>query len=502
MGGGPGVAPPVFGLVSGPSARPVDLGVAAAPDARGTRQPPPDQMGTLAPVQWTVARAPTGGSGPGAPDLFTVEAGGSLNAFDDITNIKHASNLPDTRPRCELQAICLVPMELDEADEDAVRTLSAQNVLECEMHSDAIAELLNAAVSGGLLDTPMADWLTFGMRISAAVGFPVEAKRLVSMATTEKFTAGQPCPDQLKYLTLVTVYDLLAAGRTHTPDAPGELLARLVRLLAHTARRAARISSSAPVSVAGGLLRLYLAEWASLPVSAPDALLARQLPAYLAAAAQALPAWLRTASASPAAALDELRDCHMILRGRPEEAASVVWRRVADRFQQLPGLGALAPAVKGAANVRAACEQLGMILGVSASQSSTASLVQELDSQISQLNLVNLISTSVEAGVDLQSIFAEISTACQANRAPSGRAGAAPGSAVMATTVMHSSDTLSDATPLSSMHVMHALGAPEFRELAAHVEAMVPEGEHNIEILDRAHARRRRSSANRAGMGD
>ena len=55
------------------------------------------------------------------------------------------------------------------------------------------------------------------------------------------------------------------------------------------------------------LIRLYLAEWASLPASAPDALLARQLPAYMAAAAQAMPGWLRAPNAFPAAALDELR---------------------------------------------------------------------------------------------------------------------------------------------------------------------------------------------------
>ena len=34
----------------------------------------------------------------------------------------------------------------------------------------------NAAVRDGILDTPMPDWLTFGMRVSAAVGFPVEAE--------------------------------------------------------------------------------------------------------------------------------------------------------------------------------------------------------------------------------------------------------------------------------------------------------------------------------------
>lgn len=153
-------------------------------------------------------------------------------------------------------------------------------------------------------------------------------------------------------------------------------------------------------------LASYVAAWASIGPGAAPAQLARHTAPYLVANMAVMPTDLCSAGGSASAYEMDLRDGHIMLRGRESEAASVVWGRLHQNLERFAVIGLLKGRLPNSGATKDILERLFMGVGLPSGPPlvRTAELARELERRGKGLVVRELLA----AGSSVSQVVEEI----------------------------------------------------------------------------------------------
>lgn len=263
----------------------------------------------------------------------------------------------------EVQGICLTACTFNLADDDVIRALRQANLIEhglglasCsaifhELHVGRIfegvynsdAELFTAIKESALINAAALrfspTWLEtyepFNIAaIPAGAGAP--ARRGNPAVPPAPAVPAQPGPASLKFLHLTSWASVLTEGTRLVTGQESRVLARTVVLLSHRCRNATRRDMESDVQSVAGTLSTYIGAWTGLGRAATAPQLARHSASYLGSCMSIMPVDIAGPGGTATSCEAELRDGHILLRGRDSEAASVLWARIHGNLARFP----------------------------------------------------------------------------------------------------------------------------------------------------------------------
>lgn len=350
------------------------------------------------------------------------------------------ANAARTRvPASELHGICLAVCSFNLQDSDIQRALRAANLIEAQLSTQRCSDILHELHSAGIFEEQYereADWFS-AVHESALINKNLLAFQPSWVVRTDPFdTPAQPAqpavrgrgrqaaqnaeaqnevaqdqparagPTELKFLQLTTWASILTEGAKQGEEQGPRALGRSVALLASRARDATRRDPASDIQAIALTLSGYVAAWASVGTAAVPSQLARHTAPYLVANMAVIPTDLCGTGGSADAYEMDLRDGHILLRGRESEAASVIWGRIHQNLDRFDVIGAFKGRLPNSGATKDVLERLFM--GVAIPSGPPLVRTAELARELERRGKGQVISDLFAAGSSVSQVVEEI----------------------------------------------------------------------------------------------